>query len=136
MIRRSLPMSVLLAAVVAACGGDLNDRAVIDTAGGAVAEAPASTVMATLTEWKIDVPLDTASPGKYTFQVENSGRYSHALEVEGKEKEWETDRLAPEQRAELTVELGPGVYELYCPVEDARGKHKDLGMRRTLVVRE
>ena len=132
-------------AIMTACGGDLDNAAVPDSAGGEVGTPFGSTagvggteariVAATLREWAIDFPSDTISAGRYTFRVQNSGQYQHALEVEGQGEEHETDRLAPAESDEITVELTPGTYELYCPVEDAHGKHKELGMRRTLVVR-
>lgn len=130
--------SVTVAFISAACGGDLDNTATLDTtAGGEVVAAPTEerSVSASLSEWKIEVPSDTLTPGRYTFRVQNSGQYAHALEVEGQGEERETDRLAPAGSDELTVELRPGQYELYCPVEDAHGKHRELGMRRTLVVR-
>jgi len=148
MTRWTQCLGVVLAAGAVACGrgrdesaefdtAAASEGAVIDTAAGAVAAPdPKVTLTATLSEWKIELPADTVRPGKYTFQVVNDGRYSHAFEVEGEAKEWETARLEPGQRAELTIDLGPGTYQLYCPVEDAHGSHVNLGMRRTLVVRQ
>ena len=135
---RSYGLGVALVLISVSCGGDLDDTATLDTtAGGEVVAAPTEerTVSASLSEWKIEVPSDTVAPGRYTFRVQNTGQYAHALEVEGQGEERETDRLAPAGSDELTVELRPGQYELYCPVEDAHGKHRELGMRRTLVVR-
>jgi hypothetical protein len=39
-------------------------------------------------------------------------------------------KLAPGQSGNLTLLLGPGTYEIYCPVDDHRGK----GMRGTIDV--
>lgn len=133
-----LGFSVVLAVVGGACGGDLDNNASLDTTAGGevVAAQEGRTVNAILAEWSINIPNDTLTPGRYTFRVQNSGQYAHALEVEGQGEEQETDPLAPAASGEVTVELTPGSYELYCPIEDARGKHRDLGMRRRLIVTE
>lgn len=139
-MKRAQPLVLLLAAL-AACGGDLNESAEIDSAAGVAAaigdtaSGGGSSLVTTLSEWKVDAPADTVAPGRYTFVVQNTGRLTHALEVEGNDDEEETARIAPGGRGELTVDLRPGVYELYCPIEDSNGKHEALGMKRTLVVR-
>lgn len=134
-------LRVLMAAtavVVAGCGGggDLSRNDKVDSAGGEVAVASVTgSFIAVLDEWAIDVPLDTLPAGRYTFRAQNSGSVTHALEIQGNGGEWETDGLAPRHTAELTVDLQPGVYEVYCPVSDTRGVHKQRGMHRTIVVR-
>ena len=122
------------AAVAAACGGDLNDSSMIDTVGGdvGVSSPVAST---TLNEWSIGIQSDTLPAGELTFRVVNSGTMHHVLEVEGQGIERETQPLDAGARAELTVNLKPGTYELYCPLEGPQGKHASLGMRREIVVR-
>jgi uncharacterized cupredoxin-like copper-binding protein len=126
--------------MAAACGGDLNHGAVTDTTGGEVvgrtADAAAiQSFAATLSEWSVQAPTDTVVAGRYQFLAANAGRYTHALEVEGNEAEVETAHIAPRASAQVTVDLRPGIYELYCPIEDSLGVHKDRGMTRTLVVR-
>lgn len=91
-------------------------------------------IAATLEEWRINVP-QTLAPGTYTFEVTNGGQYSHALEVEGASQEWETEPVPPGGTATLTVELTPGTWTIYCPVNDDHGKHEELGMRTTILVR-
>lgn len=129
--------------VVVGCGGDLNHSAVRDTvAGGEVVEPRDSMqiaggiLLASLSEWRIDMPVDTVGPGRYTFMTRNAGHVAHALEVEGQDDyEVQTGHMAPSSTQEITVDLKPGTYEVYCPLEDAKGKHRDRGMRRTIVVR-
>jgi plastocyanin len=131
-------MLVFAALAVAACGDDDDmDTRVPDSAGGDVAAASdvRGTFIIGLSEWKVDSPMDTLPAGKYTFRIENSGTTEHGLEIEGNGKEWETGDLKPGTASELTVELTPGTYELYCPVEKGSVEHDDKGMKRTLVVR-
>ncbi len=84
-----------------------------------------------LSEYKIEMPA-SASAGTTVFKVTNAGRDSHSFEVEGNgiEREIEPDLKAGETRR-LEVDLKPGTYTVYCPVEG----HKKLGMSRSLTVR-
>jgi uncharacterized cupredoxin-like copper-binding protein len=54
----------------------------------------------------------------------------HAFEVEGNGVEEETDTIT-ESDASVTVDLKPGTYEYYCPVDG----HKAAGMKGTLTVK-
>ena len=126
---------VALAMMLAACGNDDEVR-VADSAGGEVDSAAVQgSFILGLSEWKVDVPMDTLPAGTYTFRVENSGTEKHALEIEGNGREWETGDLEPGSASELTVNLVPGTYELYCPRESHDKEHEDQGMKRKLVVR-
>jgi uncharacterized cupredoxin-like copper-binding protein len=82
------------------------------------------------TEYKLDPADPTAKAGSVTFDVANAGGVTHSLEVEGSGVEEETDDIAPGQSAQLTVDLQPGTYEIYCPIDS----HKDMGMEGTLTV--
>src|SRR5881628_2857719 len=105
----------------------------------AVAAAPAtrssedpSTVTAKLSEWKVELSAATVTAGAVTFTVTNTGTIPHALEVEGRGVERETDVIQPGSTSTLTLTLAPGTYDVYCPVgEDS---HKKLGMETHLTV--
>jgi uncharacterized cupredoxin-like copper-binding protein len=120
---------VLLAAVALlapACGGN---------GDGDEGEQTAGTPIRTITIEETDFALDPASvsvdaAGTYAFEAVNKGQSEHALEVEGEGIEEETDTLQPGERATLTVELGGGTYELYCPVDG----HADKGMEGEIEV--
>ncbi len=81
-------------------------------------------------------------PGTYAFLVKNtSDDVAHAFEIrstEGAELDYgegsvRTEDLPPGESApEFKVELGPGTYEISCPV----GHHKEEGMKGTLTVEE
>jgi plastocyanin len=127
-VRRLLPLTVLLLAVLvsAGCGSDDNGETTGDT-GAAGGES----VALTATEYKFDpadVTVDAA--GKVTFTVTNDGQETHALEVEGDDVEEETDSIAAGDSGPLTVDLEPGEYELYCPIDG----HREQGMEGKLVV--
>ena len=110
---------------LAACGSsDDGDGATTAAAAGEVIEISA-------TDFAFDPPtiqLDQA--GEYTFRLTNDGGTAHALEIDGQGVEEETETIGPGETAELTVELGDGEYEMYCPVDG----HRDQGMEGTLVV--
>jgi uncharacterized cupredoxin-like copper-binding protein len=128
-VRRLPTTAVLVAAALlaAGCGSDDDETSGTTAASGGEAEA----VELTATEYAFDpsnVSLDAA--GKVTFTVSNKGEETHALEVEGNGVEEETESIAPGESGTLTVELEPGEYEFYCPIDG----HKDKGMEGTLVV--
>ncbi len=127
-MRRILLLTTLLLAVLAPAGCGSDDG---DEAGGTTAAAAEQSVELTATEFRFDpadVTLDNA--GTVTFTVSNEGQEEHALEVEGNGIEEETETIAPGESDTLTVELEPGEYELYCPIDG----HRDQGMEGTLVV--
>jgi len=68
--------------------------------------------------------------GKVTFRVTNDGEETHALEVEGNGIEEETESIAPGESGSLTVDLVPGEYEFYCPIDG----HREEGMEGKVVV--
>ena len=127
-MRRMLLLTVVALAVLAPAGCGSDDG---DEAAGTTAAAGEQSVDLTATEFRFDpadVSLDTA--GTVTFTVSNDGQEEHALEVEGNGIEEETETIAPGDSGTLTVELEPGEYEFYCPIDG----HRDRGMEGTLVV--
>jgi plastocyanin len=72
--------------------------------------------------------------GTYTFIITNlTAGTEHSFEIEGNDQEWVLPRaVEPGESTELTVELAPGEYEVYCPVSD----HQHIGMTLTLTVTE
>jgi uncharacterized cupredoxin-like copper-binding protein len=127
-VRRLFPLTVIVLAVLvsAGCGSDSDGESSGDTAA-----AGAESVALTATEFKFDpadVTVDTA--GKVTFTVSNDGQQTHALEVEGNGVEEETDSIAAGESGTLTVDLKPGEYEFYCPIDG----HREQGMEGKLTV--
>ncbi len=93
-----------------------------------------NTVHVTLSEWKVSLTPKEVPPGPVVFEVFNSGKVPHALEIEGRGLEKSTSRIMPGASATLTLDLRAGTYEAYCPV--GRGSHKMLGMTNHLSVGE
>ncbi len=127
-MRRLLPLTVILLAALgsAGCGSDGGGETSGDTAA-----AGGESVALTATEYKFnpaDVTVDAA--GKVTFTVTNDGQQTHALEVEGNGVEEETDSIAAGESGTLTVDLEPGEYEFYCPIDG----HREQGMEGKIVV--
>jgi len=99
-----------------------------DTATGA--QAAAAQLKVELNEYEIRMP-STLMPGRYTLTVVNSGKQNHGLVVEGNG----LNAALPQQltrgdSGQLDVDLKPGTYTFYCPVDEHRGK----GMSRTVTV--
>ena len=78
---------------------------------------------------KFDTKTLSAKAGKVTVVMDNPSSTPHAVEVEGKGVEEETKTLT-QGTAKVTVDLKPGKYEFYCPVDG----HRQAGMEGTLTV--
>jgi len=78
---------------------------------------------------KFDKTSLSAKAGKLTVVMDNPSQTPHAVEVEGKGLEKATKTLTG-GTAKVTVDVKPGKYEVYCPVDG----HKAAGMRGTLTV--
>ena len=121
-------MAILIAATLLAAGCGSDDD---ETSGGTTAASGGESIELTATEYSFDpanVSVDAA--GKVTFTVSNEGEETHALEVEGNGVEEETESISAGESGSLTVELEPGEYEFYCPIDG----HRDKGMEGTFVV--
>ncbi|HXH12970.1 MAG TPA: cupredoxin domain-containing protein [Alphaproteobacteria bacterium] len=93
-------------------------------------DKPVAVVEVRLVEHQIEM-LTTVPPGTTTFQVTNAGTMEHNFEVESRDLEEKFDlNLKPGETKSLQVDLTPGKYTVYCPVEN----HKELGMRLDLTV--
>jgi len=90
------------------------------------------TVHVTLSEWKVSLTPKEVPPGPVVFEVSNSGKIPHALEIEGRGLEKSTSRIQPGASATLALDLRPGTYEAYCPI--GKGSHKMMGMTSRLSV--
>jgi Cupredoxin-like domain len=83
-----------------------------------------------LIEYAIHMP-DTLPAGRVAFNVENGGKETHAFEIEGNGIEQKTNELTRGNTASLEVDLKPGTYTIYCPVDG----HAEKGMKKTVTVR-
>ena len=83
-----------------------------------------------LIEYAIHMP-ETLPAGRVAFNVENGGKETHAFEIEGNGIEQKTNELTRGNTASLEVDLKPGTYTIYCPVDG----HAEKGMKKTVVVK-
>jgi plastocyanin len=81
-------------------------------------------------EFKIQLPTTTFSPGTYTFVVTNVGKVPHNLVISGPGGTNRTPNIAPGQNAPLTIDLKPGQYDFYCSIPG----HKAAGMDQKVTV--
>lgn len=107
----------------------------IDTTGTTIGSMDASqgdTVQVSLVDFEIDMPM-TLPAGSTVFEVTNDGTSEHNFEVEGQgmEEVFPQNVTAGETRT-MQVDLQPGTYTVYCPVDD----HRSQGMEVTLTVEE
>jgi plastocyanin len=79
---------------------------------------------------KFDKTSLSTKPGKVTIVLDNPSDLPHAIEVEGKGVEEKGKTVGKGGVSKVTVDLKPGDYEYYCPVDD----HKGGGMEGTLKV--
>jgi manganese oxidase len=110
---------VALALVVFAIGFITRDGG---DGGGGGSSAPVATP---LTEFEIGGPLSAPEGG--TLAVVNEGSQVHNLVFEGGPK---TSDLQGGQSENLTVDLSPGEYEVYCSISG----HREAGMVGTFTV--
>lgn len=94
------------------------------------AQGTGQTVQANLTEFTINLSTTTMKAGHVQFDVSNTGKFTHALEITGQGVDMKTQNLNAGQTATLEMDLVPGKYEVLCPV----GNHKDRGMDTTITV--
>ena len=146
--RRSAPLAALLlvSLTLAACGGDDDDGTATTSGGGTTAAQTTgetggggggggATLALTAEEsggLKFSRSELTARAGNVTMTLDNpsANGLPHAVEIEGNGVEEETETIEPGARASVTVDLRPGRYEFYCPVDG----HREAGMRGTLTV--
>ena len=135
-MRRTLTtVAVVAAAVLAGCGGGGNENAATPTptatpapsSGGATLKfsAPADGSL------KFDQGDVTATAGKVTVEFSNPSPVPHAVEIEGNGVQKETETVTGADAPPVTVDLKPGTYTYYCPVDG----HEAAGMKGTLTVK-
>ena len=139
--RRFAALFAIGAAVVVpmvGCGGSSDDNSTSNAAtqastSGGGATGAGGTVDLSATDFKFDPSEPTVKSGNVSFNLKNDGQVTHSLEIEdvnGEDRELEGD-VSPGSDGKLTVDLAPGKYEFYCPVDN----HKEMGMTGEITVK-
>ena len=136
-MKAALLAAIILAAALAACNGGGGDDS-----GGDL------TVNVLLQEWTVVPDVESAPAGRVTFAAINGGNIPHQLliaktdlppdalpmdgdgvvdvDAEGVELLGEIGEMEPTASGEVTLDLGPGKYVLFCnlpPEETLHGGH-------------
>jgi len=136
-LRFAVPLALLAGALIfAGCsrppGAAETPKPAAPTATAPVPEkAPAakmSHVTVSMSEFKFTLDPASVPAGDVMFMVTNNGTIDHAFRIEQLGKQ--TDTLSPGKMGDLTVNMKPGTYTIYCPV----GSHRQLGMTATFTV--
>jgi plastocyanin len=117
-----------MAVLAAGCGGDNGDDGGGGSGGGGGGGLTLTADPGGAISW--EPGSLSASAGSVTIKLVNQSDVPHAVEVEGNGVEEESDTVTGSD-TELTVDLKPGTYTYYCPVDDHRGQ----GMEGTLTVK-
>ena len=85
-----------------------------------------------LKEYEISMPT-SLKPGAHLFRVTNDGAEPHGLTVSGNGQDLSLPTNAqPGETQALPVDLAPGTYRVFCPVDG----HADRGMALDITVSE
>jgi uncharacterized cupredoxin-like copper-binding protein len=134
-----LAIGAAVAIPIVGCGSSSNDTSTSNaatqasTTGGAAATGAGGTVNLTATDFKFNPSDPSVKSGNVTLTVKNDGQVTHSLEVEnvnGQDKELPS-QVSPGQNGSYTLNLKPGKYEFYCPVDN----HRQMGMTGEITVK-
>jgi hypothetical protein len=144
-VSRTCTAAAILALTLAACGNEgSHDRIrgdaeqmqglVPDDRIADVADVD-HVITVVLNEWSVELDRDTIAPGNVRLRVRNNGEHEHALAVQGGGVSQRTENIPPGQWAVLDLDLQPGTYEVFCPLDTPVGQdHAGRGMSGILHV--
>ncbi len=130
-------IALLLVATLAACNPEsrvappaADNRAKMNPVAPPNSAAANAQPRLELNEYEIRMP-DTLAAGHHSFTVVNSGKQNHSLVIDGNGAHTALpQQLMRGDSTQLDVDLKPGTYTFYCPVDGHKGK----GMTRTVTV--
>jgi hypothetical protein len=95
--------------------------------------APTATAQSQVDLLEYSIHMQPSYPaGPQTFAVANAGKENHGLVIEGNGTQVKLpNELTRGDRSTMTVDLKPGTYTAWCPVDGHKGK----GMSTTFTVR-
>jgi plastocyanin len=137
-------IAALTAVVLAGCGGSGSEKSASSSSSNATSTPTATTqsssssggggetlkLAADKSQLKFDVSTLKAKAGTVTLVMSNPSGLPHAVAVEGNGVDKDGNTVGNGGTSKVTVDLKPGKYEFYCPVDG----HKQAGMKGTLTV--
>lgn len=120
---------VLIAAVLAGCGGSSNKSS---STPAATAAGPATTLKlsADKSALKFDKTSLTAPAGKITIVMTNPSMLSHNIAIEGNGLDTTGPIVGHDGKSTVSASLKAGKYTFFCSVDG----HRQAGMQGTLTV--
>src|SRR5690349_7722387 len=90
-------------------------------AAGSVAYAQ-STVRVDMMEFQFQPSTLRVAPGAVTFQLQNTGQFPHTVHIDGMDNDVTAAPVPGGQSETATVNLAPGTYTFWCPVDGHRDR--------------
>ncbi len=87
-----------------------------------------SVVTMSMMEFAFQPETVRTSSGSVTFNARNDGQFPHNIQLDGQAAPLFANNLNAGETATATVNLAPGTYTFYCPVDG----HRERGMVGTL----
>jgi uncharacterized cupredoxin-like copper-binding protein len=148
-MKRTILCAAIAALAVAGCGSSDNSSSSSSSdTTAAPAPAPAATTPAPSSsgggassnlkisadpsgQLKFDKTSLSAKAGSVTIAMDNPAPVPHAIAVEGNGVDKDGSTVQKGGKSTVTVDLKPGTYTFYCPVDG----HRAAGMQGTLTVK-
>jgi plastocyanin len=126
-------LAVASVLALAGCGGDDSSSSGSGSSSSSSSSSGGGSTIAVAADpdgaLKFDKTKLNAKAGSVTIDFTNDSKIPHAVAVEGNGIDKDGKTITGGKNS-LTVDLKPGTYEFYCPVDG----HKEAGMKGTLVV--
>ena len=134
-MRLQLPLIAAVSSLLTALALAVLPLVIADALPAAAQMDDMDMVSVQLGDYFLDPPeLNVVAGQTITFQLENIGVTTHALEINGQGVELSSPSLAAGETTTWEVTFDqPGTYEVYCPL-GTNGSHRARGMEGSLEV--
>jgi plastocyanin len=132
MTRPLAALATVLVLALTGCGGssDSSSSGSSSSSGASGGGEQIALAAASDGSLKFDKTTLEAKAGTVTINFDNPSGIPHAVAVEGNGVD-KDGKTVTKGKDSLTVDLKPGTYEFYCPVDG----HRQAGMKGTLTVK-
>ncbi len=98
-------------------------------------EGTGEKVAVILTEFAVQLSVDSVGGGPTTFVIENRGKRPHTVEIYSEHYgRWRSAPIPPGGSGSMSMPLQFATYEVFCPMTEGSLNHKEKGMVATLRV--